>query len=202
MSSNDKKNTEADQLADITRNLKYLAKEYNIAIIAISQLNRRAFLDGNNTPHLKDLRSSGSIANDADVVIIINRTKEKLIECFVCKNRHGKTGCFYLNQYYFCCLHTYQHEGVSLSNGQPEHEKINGGFKRKSDEPVNKKYIATCFDISEEEVSELMLSSGLTYFDSLARQQYTELGKSFLHPNPIKNRKWKKEVIDFLRNNI
>lgn len=85
--------TEAIQT--ITRQLKALAKEIQVPILLLSQLNR----EGEDKPKLSSLRSSGAIEQDADVVAFLHRpdhTQRDLIEFIVAKQRNGPTGEFYL----------------------------------------------------------------------------------------------------------
>jgi replicative DNA helicase len=90
------------EIATITRNLKTLARELNVALIALSQLSRAAG-DMGHEPKLSTLRESGAIENDADVVIMLWRGGEetvpnapKLIKGSIAKNRNGPTGIFEL----------------------------------------------------------------------------------------------------------
>ncbi len=87
-------------VSDISRSLKIMAKELNVPVICLSQLNRAAESRSDKRPVLSDLRESGSIEQDADCVMMLYRddyynpnTEEKNIaECIVAKNRHGETG--------------------------------------------------------------------------------------------------------------
>ena len=87
-------------VSDISRSLKIMAKELNVPVICLSQLNRAAEGRSDKRPVLSDLRESGSIEQDADSVMMLYRddyynpnTEEKNIaECIVAKNRHGETG--------------------------------------------------------------------------------------------------------------
>lgn len=94
----DNRNAEIEQ---ISRGLKALAKELNIAIIALSQLNRQVEQRTSKRPLLSDLRDSGSIEQDADVVMFLWPVQEfdhaKLIGLAIEKNRQGMCGKFGLN---------------------------------------------------------------------------------------------------------
>ncbi|PWJ69472.1 replicative DNA helicase [Ruminococcaceae bacterium R-25] len=101
-----------EEVTDISRNLKLLAKDLNIPIIALSQLSRGAAQREDHTPQLSDLRDSGAIEQDADTVMFIDRPdyykkkEEGSAEegntlngdevrpayIYLEKNRHGKTG--------------------------------------------------------------------------------------------------------------
>lgn len=83
-----------EQIANISRTLKQLTRELNIPIVVLSQVGRQT--DG-QLPRLADLRESGSIEQDADVVILLHRNnvEEAAIqktEVLVAKNRNGETG--------------------------------------------------------------------------------------------------------------
>lgn len=90
--------SEAAQLAEISRSLKALAKEQKITIIAVSQMNRFAEHRQDKTPQLSDLRGAGSLEDDADIVVLLQRTgyhrDSDLLEAAVRKQRHGPTGSF------------------------------------------------------------------------------------------------------------
>lgn len=87
-------------ISKISRDLKLLAKELEITIIALSQLSRAPDARANHRPMLSDLRESGSIEQDADVVMFLYRdayystdTEHKdIIENIVAKNRNGQVG--------------------------------------------------------------------------------------------------------------
>ncbi len=90
------------EVGDISRNLKIMAKELNVPVLCLSQLSRAAETrsEKNKRPMLSDLRESGAIEQDADVVMFLYRdeyynedTEDKNVaECIVAKNRHGATG--------------------------------------------------------------------------------------------------------------
>jgi len=90
----------ANQLGDISRNLKAIAKEFKVPFVVLSQLNRSLEQRINKRPILSDLRESGSLEQDADVVIFVYRdvvynadTAEKnKAEIIVAKQRNGAIG--------------------------------------------------------------------------------------------------------------
>jgi len=90
------------ELATITRNLKSLARELDVTIVALSQLSRAAG-DGGSEPKLSTLRESGSLEQDSDVVVMLWKDKDetppgapRLIRGSIGKNRNGPTGRFEL----------------------------------------------------------------------------------------------------------
>ena len=86
-------------VSDISRALKIMAKELNVPVLCLSQLSRASEGRQDKRPMLSDLRESGAIEQDADIVMFIYRegyyNKESdnpnLAECIVAKNRHGET---------------------------------------------------------------------------------------------------------------
>ena len=88
------------EVSEITRSLKGLARELNIPIVAMSQLSRAVEQRPSHTPMLSDLRESGSIEQDADVVMFIYREdyydkdtpKKNVADILVAKHRNGPTG--------------------------------------------------------------------------------------------------------------
>lgn len=85
-------------IGEVSRGLKLLANEENIPVVALSQLNRAVELRQNKKPILADLRDSGSLEQDADLVIgLFKESKESTtLEAILLKNRHGSTGTAYL----------------------------------------------------------------------------------------------------------
>lgn len=89
-----------NQVAEFSRQLKILANDFDVPVVALSQLNRNVEGRAEATPRLSDLRESGAIEQDADVVILLRREgffpREELV-MDVAKNRHGETGEVRLN---------------------------------------------------------------------------------------------------------
>lgn len=108
-----------EQISQISMDLKNLAKEFGIPVIALAQLNRRVDNKPDDTPNASDLRDSGQIEQDADVIVMLSRKQsdvdvardnqimskasgwqvlsqgvKSLITLDVVKNRHGATGKF------------------------------------------------------------------------------------------------------------
>ena len=87
-------------VSDISRMMKIMAKELQVPVLCLSQLSRANEKREDKRPMLSDLRESGSIEQDADIVMFIYRDdyynedseKRNIAECIVAKNRHGETG--------------------------------------------------------------------------------------------------------------
>ena len=98
-----------EQVAQTSRRLKALAKELNIPVVALAQVNRSSEERQDHRPRLADLRESGSIEQDADVVMLLHRPdryepgqNEGVVEVIVGKNRNGPIGeitLAYIKQY-------------------------------------------------------------------------------------------------------
>ena len=98
-----------EQVAQISRRLKFLARELEIPVIALAQVNRASEDRQDNRPRLSDLRESGSIEQDADTVLLLHRPDryepgqhEGIIEVIIAKNRNGPVGevtLAYVKQY-------------------------------------------------------------------------------------------------------
>ena len=91
------------EVTDISRNLKILAKDLKVPVIAVSQLSRSAESRADNKPMLSDLRESGAIEQDADIVMFLYREeyykpetteKHNIGECIIAKHRAGEVGNF------------------------------------------------------------------------------------------------------------
>ena len=87
-------------VSDISRALKIMAKELNVPVVCLSQLSRGPESRSDKRPMLSDLRESGAIEQDADIVMFLyrddyyndNDENHNLAECIIAKNRHGETG--------------------------------------------------------------------------------------------------------------
>jgi len=111
LSKNNRTGNRAQEISFITRELKNIAREFNVPIVALSQLSRT--IDGrvDPKPMLSDLRDSGSIEQDADVVLMLYRNKQKpitnltpgssIVDLSIAKQRNGPIGNTQLvfNQY-------------------------------------------------------------------------------------------------------
>jgi replicative DNA helicase len=100
MRTNLKSENRVQEISHITRSLKILAKELKIPIIVLSQLSRGIEQRANKRPMLSDLRESGSIEQDADIVIMLYRedyyaekkTNKQITELIIAKHRNGPVG--------------------------------------------------------------------------------------------------------------
>lgn len=95
-------------ISQLSRGLKQMAKDLNCPVVCLSQLNRNVEARGVKRPVMSDLRDSGSIEQDADVIILLYRSsyyeesdaaKDDILEMIVAKNRNGPTGTAYANYF-------------------------------------------------------------------------------------------------------
>lgn len=106
LSSTRKDFNRVNQVSEMTRALKIMAKELNVPVITLSQFSRSAEKgkEKSQKPLLSDLRDSGTIEQDADVVLFLYRDNyydkseenKRACECIIAKNRHGETGSIQL----------------------------------------------------------------------------------------------------------
>ena len=100
MEADGRNESRQQEVSKISRSLKILAKEMNCPVIALSQLSRNTESGKDHMPKLSDLRDSGAIEQDADIVMFIYRdeyyneietTKKNIADIKIAKNRHGET---------------------------------------------------------------------------------------------------------------
>ncbi len=84
----------AQEVGEISRGIKLMAKEFGVPVLTCAQLNRAVEARKEGVPQLSDLRDSGSIEQDADSVMFLHRkeNEEQRVQVVIAKNRHGATG--------------------------------------------------------------------------------------------------------------
>lgn len=94
-----RRDSRQEQVAAISRRLKFLARELNVPVVALAQVNRSSEDRQDHRPRLSDLRESGAIEQDADTVMMLHRPdyhepgqQEGVVEVIVAKQRNGPTG--------------------------------------------------------------------------------------------------------------
>lgn len=137
MRSNGRTDSREQEVADISREMKSMARELNVPVIAVSQLNRSPESRTDKRPQLSDLRESGSLEQDADVVVLLYReeyyerqkdqepdeeassTAQNVAEAIVAKNRNGRVGTVKL---------TFFKENLRFEDYTPEAYAPAGGY--------------------------------------------------------------------------
>lgn len=100
MESRKKTENRQQEISEISRSLKIMAKELNVPVIALSQLSRAPEQRADHRPILSDMRESGAIEQDADMVMFLYRDdyynedseKKNIVEVIIAKHRNGSTG--------------------------------------------------------------------------------------------------------------
>jgi replicative DNA helicase len=95
----DRRDSRQEQVAQISRRLKFMARELQIPVVSVAQLNRAAEERQDHKPRLSNLRESGAIEQDADTVMLLHRPElyepgqhEGVLEVNIAKQRNGPTG--------------------------------------------------------------------------------------------------------------
>ena len=160
MSPDKSKNSDSRQneVSDISRNLKIMAKELEVPVLALSQLSRSVESRGGR-PQLSDLRESGAIEQDADIVMFIHRpdkgpngekdvadgkVKKNVAEIIIAKHRNGPTGIVELYFKNECTKFI----NLNVETGEPDDEK--GDEEQKTENSAVKEYE----DLPEQPIEE------------------------------------------------
>jgi replicative DNA helicase len=118
-----RRDSRQEQVASVSRRLKFLARELEIPVVALAQVNRSSEDRQDHRPRLADLRESGAIEQDADTVMLLHRPElhepgqhEGIVEVMVAKQRNGPTGDITL---------TYLKQFMRFENFAVEHSSYN-----------------------------------------------------------------------------
>ncbi|MBX3711824.1 MAG: DnaB-like helicase C-terminal domain-containing protein [Lysobacter sp.] len=197
MRTTDDTRSEAERLAEISRDLKAISKELRMTVLALSPLNRSPLLRVDGRPQISDLRGSGSLEDDADTILLLHRPDRgdaRSAEIIVGKQRHGSEGSVKL-RFFGEYARFDPCPADCISDARPN--------AREADEeksPINEVYInqALGFGFSQDEMQALLAESGLVIKVGKAWEP-TGHAKQFLHPKPEKGRIWRRDVIEYLR---
>lgn len=123
----DRRENRNNQLAGISRSLKLMAREFNVPFLVLSQLSRGFERTADSRPQMSDLRDSGALEQDADVVLLLHRPEyydkddaslEGLAEVIIAKQRNGPTGTVKL---------AWQKHYTRFDNMAPEYQQEQSG---------------------------------------------------------------------------
>lgn len=167
MRSDSKTDSRQQDVSEMSRNLKLLAKELDVPVIALSQLSRACEARQNRRPILSDLRESGSIEQDADTVTFIYRDsyykeKEQGIESssapseaevIIAKNRHGKTTTVKLNW-----MPDYTLFAENFSEAEPPTEQHTQDFDDFQPQKIDKAWLDEHLPTYNEQANSTQLS--------------------------------------------
>lgn len=199
MQTQDGLRNEAEQLAEISRSLKAMAKELQVTVIAISQLNRSPLHRVDRRPQSSDLRGAGSLEDDADIILLLHcpdpSTDPGLTEILVSKCRRGLEGIAQLRFF----RQYARFDSLLEREQQPSSQSpAKGAAPEKG--PFNALYLSKVLELglSEAEMLAYLEGVGLVIVTG-TRWEPTEMAKPFLHPSPIGGRIWQRRVIEFLR---
>lgn len=98
LSSPDSRKPRHETVGEFSRSLKLIARDLDVPVMALSQLNRASESRSDKRPSMADLRESGAVEQDADVIILLHRDEDEphVLHVDVAKNRQGETGQFTL----------------------------------------------------------------------------------------------------------
>ncbi len=122
------------QISDISRSLKAMAKEFNIPVVALAQVNRNVEKSDNKRPRLSDLRESGAIEQDADIIMFLYRDKlynpdtvfKNVAEIIIEKHRNGEQGTAFVE---YNASYTYFDKDVEVNQSEMD-TLIRSTFKK------------------------------------------------------------------------
>lgn len=171
LESSDSKRTndsKQQQVADISRAMKIMAKELKVPVILLSQMSRDVEKRDDKTPKLSDLRESGAIEQDADQVYFLSRpdnkdneVDNKFVDLIIAKHRSGATGTIYFK---------FENEMLKFIPAQEKSKYIERNNEDKEDDAENE---TVSSETEIENSADNMVESGLTaeMIDSMAGRE-------------------------------